>query len=142
MDDFSRLTPEQLALLQSVSDPDLPIAGLPSIYTVQNNSRVLLDLPELGAANPYLRGAIAGGFVVPNREGRVFMPSSPGFTFAVFAFTKEFAIFEIEADTRACASSNRIPKCRKTRSGRMVRRANKSVATAKAVSSRSRATPS
>jgi hypothetical protein len=98
MDDFSKLTPEQLAFLQGVSDPDLPIAGLPPIYTVQLNSRVLLNLPELGAANPYLPGAMAGGFVVPSREGRLFMPSPPGFTFAVFAFTKEFAIFEIMPD--------------------------------------------
>jgi hypothetical protein len=92
------ISPEELAFLQDVSDPDLPIAGLPSIYTVQTNSRVLLDLPELGAANPYLPGAIAGGFVAPNREGRVFMPSPPGFIFAIFAFTKEFAIFEIMPD--------------------------------------------
>ena len=95
MDDLNGLTPEQLALLRDVSDPDLPIAGLPSIYIVQSNSRCLLNLPELGAANPHIPGAMAGGFVVPNREGRVFMPSSPGFTFSVFAFTKEFAIFEI-----------------------------------------------
>ena len=95
MDDLSKLTPEQLALLQSVSDPDLPIAGLPPIYIVQSNSRCLLNLPELGAANPHLPGAMPGGFVVPNREGRLFMPSSPGFTFAVFAFSKEFAVFEL-----------------------------------------------
>jgi hypothetical protein len=95
MDDLSKLTPEQLALLQGVSDPDLPIAGLPPIYIVQSNSRCLLNLPELGAANPHLPGAMAGGFVVPNREGRLFMPSPPGFTFAVFAFSKEFAVFEL-----------------------------------------------
>ena len=46
-------------------------------------------MPELGAANPYLPGAIAGGFIVPNRDGRLFMPSPPGFTFAIFAFTKD-----------------------------------------------------
>ena len=98
MDDFSKLTPEQRALLEGVSDPDLPIAGLPPIYTVQLNSRCLLNLPELGAANPYLPGAMAGGSVVPNQEGRVFMPSPPGFTFGIFAFTKEFAVFEIMPD--------------------------------------------
>ena len=100
MNDFTGLTPEQLALLQDVSDPDLPIAGLPPIYTVQLNSRRLLNLPELGAANPHVPGAMGGGFVVPNREGRIFMPSPPGFTFAVFAFTKEFAIFEILPDNK------------------------------------------
>jgi hypothetical protein len=98
MDDFSELTPEQRALLEGVSDPDLPIAGLPPIYTVQTNSRILLDMPELGAANPHIPGAMAGGFVVPNQEGRLFMPSPPGFTFGIFAFTKEFAVFEIMSD--------------------------------------------
>lgn len=83
------ISPEELAFLQGVSDPDLPIAGLPPISLVQTNGRVLLDMPELGAANPYLPGAIAGGFIVPNRDGRLFMPSPPGFTFAIFAFTKD-----------------------------------------------------
>jgi hypothetical protein len=100
MDDFSDLTPEQRALLEGVSNPDLPIAGLPPIYTVQSNSRCLLNLPELGAANPYVHGAMAGGFVVPNLEGRVFIPSPPGFTFAIFAFSKEFAVFEILPDNK------------------------------------------
>ena len=100
MNDLSKLTPHQRALLESVSDPDLPIAGLPPIYVVQLNSRCLLNLPELGALNPYLPGAMAGGFVVPNREGRLFMPSPPGFTFAVFAFTKEYAVFEILPDNK------------------------------------------
>ena len=100
MDDLSKLTPEQLAMLRDVSDPDLPIAGLPSIYTVQTNSRVLIDMPELGAANPYIPGAMAGGFVVPNREGHVFMPNPPGFVFSIFAFTKDFAIFEILPDNK------------------------------------------
>jgi hypothetical protein len=92
------ISPEELAFLQGVSDADVPIAGLPPISLVQTNGRVLLDLPELGAANPHVPGAMAGGFIVPNRDGRLFMPSPPGFTFAVFAFTKEFAIFEIMPD--------------------------------------------
>jgi hypothetical protein len=112
MDDFSKLTPEQRALLEGVSDPDLPIAGVPPIYTVQTNSRILLDMPELGAANPFMPGAMAGGFVVPNREGRLFMPSPPGFTFQAFAFTQEFAVFEIMPDKslRFIESHPEMPK--------------------------------
>ena len=46
MNDFNKITPLTACLLESVSDPDLPIAGLPPIYFVQGNSRCLLNLPS------------------------------------------------------------------------------------------------
>jgi hypothetical protein len=72
------LTPEQRALLQGVAAPDVPGKPLPPIKIVQSNSPELLDSPD---NEMFIPGAVAGGFVVPHREGRVFQPSPPGIRF-------------------------------------------------------------
>ena len=85
---------------------------------------------------------MAGGFIVPNREGRLFMPSPPGFNSGVFAFIQEFAVFEIMAD-----KSFRFVKFASRNAGRREvagwsRGKTNLCATARAVSFRSLATPS
>jgi hypothetical protein len=90
-----QLTPAERALLQGVAIPDLPVGALPSIKLLQTNS------PELLNANDnemFLEGATAGGFVAPHREGRVFLPSPPGFRFQIFGWDKFYYEYEKRAD--------------------------------------------
>ena len=70
------------------------------------------------------------------------MPSPPGFTFAVFAFTKEFAIFEILPDNKGLRFIGSHPEMPEDAAWQDSPNGNGSVATAKAVLSRRRATPS
>jgi hypothetical protein len=91
------LTPQQRALLESVSIPDVALGGLPQIRLLQSNSPQLLDTPET-SGNLYLKGAMAGGFDVPGPEGRLFIPGSPGFHYGIFGFDHVFVEYETQAD--------------------------------------------
>ena len=71
----SALSAEQRALITGVAAPDVPGKPLPAIKIMQSNSPELLDSPD---NEMFIPGAVAGGFVVPHREGRVFQPSPPG----------------------------------------------------------------
>ena len=89
------LTPYERELLKGVSIPDLALGELPSIKLLQSNSQDLLNSPD----NPwYLEGAMAGGFAVPGREGRIFLPSPPGFHACIFAFGREWIEGELDAE--------------------------------------------
>ena len=46
----------------------------------------------------YVEGARAGGYVLPTREGRVFMPVPPGFEFGLIAFTQRWVVGELDKD--------------------------------------------
>jgi hypothetical protein len=86
------LTPSQRALLQGVAIPDLALSQLPPAKLLQVNSPELLDSPD----NPsFVEGAIAGGFVVPTRDGRIFLPR---YHFGIFGWGREFAEFEPRVD--------------------------------------------
>ena len=90
------LTPQQSALLESVSLPDLPpLGGLPQVKLMQVNSPDLLNSPD---NSDYLEGAIAGGFVAPTRERRVFLPSPPGYHFGIIRWFREFNKYKLQPD--------------------------------------------
>ena len=89
------LTPEQRALIAGVAAPDVAGRPLPPIKLVQANSPFLIDSPD---NEFYVPGAVAGGFVVPHRDGRAFLPSPPGLQFQIFGWDKTWEIFEKRAD--------------------------------------------
>jgi hypothetical protein len=91
----SALTPEQRALIASLAAPDVAGKPLPPIKLVQSNSPELLDSPD---NEMFLPGALAGGFIIPNREGRIFQPSPPGIQFGIFAWATTWNIFEKRPD--------------------------------------------
>jgi hypothetical protein len=91
----STLTPEQRALIAGVAAPDVPGKPLPPIKIAQSNSPELLDSPDNEACLP---GAVAGGFIVPNREGRVFQPSPPGIRFQIFGWATVWHVYERRPD--------------------------------------------
>jgi hypothetical protein len=71
-----------------VSVPDLALEKLPPAKLMQVNSPELLNSPD----NPaYLEGALAGGFVLPGREGPVFLPQ---YHYGIFGWGREYAEFE------------------------------------------------
>jgi hypothetical protein len=89
------LTPQQRALLQSVAAPDVPGKPLPPIKIAQSNSPELLDSPD---NELYLPGAVAGGFIVPGREERLFQPSPPGIRFGIFGWATVWHVYEKRPD--------------------------------------------
>jgi hypothetical protein len=89
------LTPQQRALLAGVAMPDVPGKPLPPIKIAQSNSPELLDSPDNEA---FLEGAVAGGFVVPHREGRAFLPSPPGIRFQIFGWATVWHVYEKRPD--------------------------------------------
>lgn len=89
------LTPEQRALLAGIAAPDVAGKALPPIKLVQSNSPFLLNLPD---NELYVPGAIAGGFIVPDREGRAFLPAQPGLRFGIFGWSTAWNIFEKRPD--------------------------------------------
>jgi hypothetical protein len=89
------LTAEQRALILGVAAPDVPGKRLPPIKIAQSNSPELLDSPDNEA---YLPGAVAGGFIVPGREERIFQPSPPGIKFGVFGWGTVWHVYERRAD--------------------------------------------
>ena len=91
----SALTPDQKALIASLAAPDVAGKPLPPIKLVQSNSPELLDSPD---NEMFLPGAVAGGFIIPNREGRIFQPSPPGIQFGIFAWATSWNIFEKRPD--------------------------------------------
>jgi hypothetical protein len=91
----STLTPQQRALLQGVAMPDVPARPLPPIRLVQSNSPDLLDSPD---SELFLPGAVAGGFIVPSREGRAFLPSPPGIRFGIFGWSTTWYVYEARPD--------------------------------------------
>jgi hypothetical protein len=91
----STLTPQQRALLQGIAMPDVPGRPLPPIRLVQSNSPDLLDSPD---NELFLPGAVAGGFIVPNREGRAFLPSPPGIRFGIFGWSTTWYVYEARPD--------------------------------------------
>jgi hypothetical protein len=91
----STLTPEQRALIAGVAAPDVPGKPLPPIKIAQSNSPELLDSPD---NEMYLEGAVAGGFIVPSREGRIFQPSPPGLRFQVFGWATAWHVYEARPD--------------------------------------------
>jgi len=91
----SALTPDQKALIASLAAPDVAGKPLPPIKLVQSNSPELLDSPD---NEMFLPGAVAGGFVIPNREGRIFQPSPPGIQFGIFAWATSWNVFEKRPD--------------------------------------------
>ena len=46
----------------------------------------------------FLPGAVAGGFIVPNREGRIFQPSPPGLQFQIFGWATVWHTYEKRPD--------------------------------------------
>jgi hypothetical protein len=96
MDDFSKLTPQQRALLESVSIPDLALGVAAPIKLLQTNSPQLLDSPENSF---YLPGSMAGGYSVPGREGPVFLPVPPGFHGGPFALARDYIELEARLNT-------------------------------------------
>ena len=91
----SALTPEQRALIAGVAAPDVPGKPLPPIKIAQSNSPELLDSPDNEA---YLPGAVAGGFIIPGREERIFQPSPPGIKFGVFGWATVWHVYEKRPD--------------------------------------------
>jgi hypothetical protein len=91
----SALTPEQRALIAGVAAPDVPGKPLPPIKIAQSNSPELLDSPD---NEMFLPGATAGGFIVPNRDGRVFMPSPPGIRFQIFGWATVWHTYQKRPD--------------------------------------------
>jgi hypothetical protein len=89
------LTPDQKALLAGIAMPDVAGKPLPPIKLVQSNSPFLLDAPD---NEMFIPGAVAGGFVVPDREGRAFLPGNPGLRFGIFGWSTAWNIFEKRAD--------------------------------------------
>jgi hypothetical protein len=87
------LTPQQRALILGVAMPDVPGKPLPPIRLLQSNSPDLVEDNEM-----FLAGAVKGGFVVPNREGRVFQPSPPGIRFGIFGWSTTWHIYEKRPD--------------------------------------------
>jgi hypothetical protein len=91
----SALTPEQRALIAGVAAPDVPGKPLPPIKIAQSNSPELLDSPD---NESYLPGAVAGGFIIPHREGRIFQPSPPGIRFQIFGWATVWHTYEKRPD--------------------------------------------
>ena len=91
----SALTPEQRALIAGVAAPDVPGKPLPPIKIAQSNSPELLDSPD---NELYLPGAVAGGFIVPGREERLFQPSPPGIRFQIFGWATVWHVYEARPD--------------------------------------------
>jgi hypothetical protein len=91
----STLTPEQRALIAGVAAPDVPGKPLPPIKIAQSNSPELLDSPDNEA---YLPRAVAGGFIIPGREERIFQPSPPGIKFGVFGWATVWHVYEKRPD--------------------------------------------
>ena len=87
----SALTPEQRALIAGVAAPDVPGKPLPAIKIAQSNSPELLDSPD---NELHLPGAVAGGFIIPHREGRLFQPSPPGIRFQIFGWATVWHVYE------------------------------------------------
>jgi hypothetical protein len=104
----STLTPEQRALIAGVAAPDVPGKPLPPIKIAQSNSPELLDSPDNEA---YLPGAVAGGFIIPHREGRIFQPSPPGIRFQIFGWATVWHTYEKRPDgsNQSIASSPEKP---------------------------------
>ena len=91
MNDFDKITPQQRALLESVAMPDLPGGKTAPIKLTQSNSLSLMP----GSDN-YLPGAVPGGYVVPGREGPLFMPVPPGFHTQPIGFRRQFVLLEMK----------------------------------------------
>jgi hypothetical protein len=91
----STLTPQQRALISGVAAPDVAGKPLPPIRLLQSNSPDLLDSPD---NEMFLPGAVAGGFAIPNREGRTFQPSPPGIRFGIFGWSTTWHIYEKRPD--------------------------------------------
>jgi hypothetical protein len=91
----SALTPEQRALIAGVAAPDVPGKPLPAIKIAQSNSPELLDSPD---NELHLPGAVAGGFIIPHREGRLFQPSPPGIRFQIFGWATVWHVYEPKGD--------------------------------------------
>ena len=73
----------------------MPGKPLAPIKIAQSNSPELLDSPD---NELYLPGAVAGGFIVPGREERLFQPSPPGIQFGVFGWATVWHVYERRAD--------------------------------------------
>ena len=96
------LSPSQRALLQGVAIPDLALSGLPAIRLLQTNSPDLLDAPDNSL---YLLNATAGGFAVPSRDGRIFLPK---FRFGMFGWSQEFTEYEAVGDDLQFVASHPV----------------------------------
>ena len=92
------LTPEERALLAGV--PRLTLQA--RRYTAHQTCAGIRTLPfllNLPANELYVPGAIAGaGFIVPDLEGRAFLPAQPGLRFGIFGWSTAWNIFEKRPD--------------------------------------------
>ena len=55
----------------------------------------MLDCPD---NETFLKGAVAGGFIVPHREGRIFQPIPPGIRFQIFGWATVWHVYEKRPD--------------------------------------------